>query len=195
MRILMLGNSFTFYNDMPSMLAEITGAEVISHTRGGARLVEQLNPETQMGAETLAALANESWDYVVLQEQSNAPVTSRKAFLKAVRALCDKIRAAGAVPVLYATWAYERGNDWYKENDSSYELFYKGISDAYHEAAQQNDALIAEVGRKFYEQADQVMLYQEDRKHPNEAGSRLAAETIAEVIGQAGIFGWTGKDR
>ena len=45
MRILMLGNSFTFYNDMPSIMAEIDDAEVISHTRGGAFLEEQLNPQ------------------------------------------------------------------------------------------------------------------------------------------------------
>ena len=49
MRILMLGNSFTFVNNMPSTLAELTGAEVVQHTRGGARLAEQLNPKTKMG--------------------------------------------------------------------------------------------------------------------------------------------------
>ena len=38
MRILMLGNSLTFANDMPHMLAALTGAEVVHHTRGGARL-------------------------------------------------------------------------------------------------------------------------------------------------------------
>jgi len=46
MRILMPGNSYTFVNDMSSMLAELTGAEVVQHTRGGARLA----------AETLAAV-------------------------------------------------------------------------------------------------------------------------------------------
>ena len=44
MRILMLGNSLTFANDMPHMLAALTGAEVVHHTRGRARLSEQLNP-------------------------------------------------------------------------------------------------------------------------------------------------------
>ena len=34
MRILMLGNSFIFTNHMPQMLANLTGAEVIHHTRG-----------------------------------------------------------------------------------------------------------------------------------------------------------------
>ena len=88
MRILMLGNSFTFANDMPAMLAELTGAEVVHHTRGGARLAEQLNPKTKTGAKTQAALENEFWDYVVLQEMSNGPVTSRNSFLKNAGRLC-----------------------------------------------------------------------------------------------------------
>ena len=36
MRILMLGNSLTSTNHMPELLAELTGAEVVCHTRGGA---------------------------------------------------------------------------------------------------------------------------------------------------------------
>ena len=44
MRILMLGNSYIFTNDLPSILAKITGAEVVQNIRGGARLREQLNP-------------------------------------------------------------------------------------------------------------------------------------------------------
>ena len=70
MRILMLGNSFTFANNMPAMLAELTGAEVVHHTRGGARLAEQLNTKTKIGAKTQAALEDEFWDYVILHEMS-----------------------------------------------------------------------------------------------------------------------------
>lgn len=59
MRILMLGNSFTFTNDMPQLLADLTGAEVVHHTRGGARLSEQLNLATRLGGRTQAALTEE----------------------------------------------------------------------------------------------------------------------------------------
>ena len=65
MRILMLGNSFTYFNDMPDMLAQILDAEVVHHTRGGAHLSEHLDPETELGAKTQAALQNEKWDYVI----------------------------------------------------------------------------------------------------------------------------------
>ena len=68
MRILMLGNSLTTANNMPRMLAVLTGAEVTVHARGGARLAEQLNPRTRLGARTQAVLCSECWDYVVLQE-------------------------------------------------------------------------------------------------------------------------------
>ena len=88
MRILMLGNSFTSANGMPQMLAELTGAEIVSHTRGGARLSEQLNPDTRMGARTQKALAEERWDYVILQEMSHGPVTSPEKFASAVKQLC-----------------------------------------------------------------------------------------------------------
>ena len=48
MRILILGNSFIFTNNMPQMLAELTGAEVVHHTRGGAA-VGTAEPRHQAG--------------------------------------------------------------------------------------------------------------------------------------------------
>ena len=42
-----IGNSCTFANDLPVMLAKLNGAEVVQHTRGCAKLAEQLNPPTK----------------------------------------------------------------------------------------------------------------------------------------------------
>ena len=55
-------------------------------------------------------------------------------------------------------------------------------ADAYRKAAENNHALLAEVGRRFYELSDAKNLYAADGVHPNEEGSRLAAEIIATVI-------------
>ena len=184
MRILMLGNSFTFVNHMPDMLARLTGAEVVQHTRGGARLAEQLNPSTKMGARTQVALRDEKWDYVVLQEMSNGPITSKESFLKNTALLCEQIRANGAKPILYATWAYEKGGKQLAEFGMDYEEMYRQMYEAYHDAAEQNHALIADAGRRFYELADTRSLYAADGCHPNEEGSRIAAEAIAAVIAE-----------
>ncbi|BDF68139.1 hypothetical protein CE91St43_21110 [Oscillospiraceae bacterium] len=184
MRILMLGNSFTFTNNIPRMLAELTGAEVVHHTRGGARLSEQLNPQTRLGAKTQAALANERWDYVVLQEMSHGPITAPKSFLGSVRLLCEQIRENGAVPLLYATWAYQKGGDKLAAKGWDYDEMARKLSVAYRQAAQENNALLADVGQRFYELSHTQDLYAADGVHPNEAGSRIAAETLAAVIQQ-----------
>ncbi len=182
MRILMLGNSFTSTNHMPQMLAELTGAEVVCHTRGGARLSEHLNPATRLGARTQTALWDEQWDYVVLQEMSNGPVTSPKRFFSSVEELCKLIFQNGAVPVLYATWAYQKDGAKLTAMGMDYEEMYHRMNDAYHQAAERNHALIADVGQRFYTLSESQNLYRADGVHPNEMGSRIAAETIAEII-------------
>ena len=182
MRILMLGNSFTFANNMPETLANLIDAEVVQHTRGGARLAEQLNPDTKMGGMTQTALENEKWDYVILQEMSNGPITSRESFLNNTALLCERIRSNGAVPVLYATWAYQKGGKQLESFGMDYDEMYQKMYDAYHEAANQNEALIADVGKRFYEEADKQYIFAEDGCHPNELGSKLAAQVIADVI-------------
>lgn len=182
MRVLMLGNSFTFFCDMPRMLAEILDAEVVHHTRGGAHLAEQLNPETAMGARTQMALRDEKWDYVVLQEYSTGPITTPERFQDSVRALCEQIRENGATPILYATWAFKKDGKKIKESGLDYEEMYRGLYDAYHTAAAENGVPVADVGKAFYEYANDMELYASDDYHPSHDGSRLAAETIAAVV-------------
>lgn len=185
MRILMLGNSFTYYHDMPQILSALLGAEVVAHTRGGAALAEQLNPETEMGAKTLRALAEEKWDYVILQEQSNTPALHRAAFQRSAAALCKLIRESGATPVFYATWAYREGSAKLASTPYTYGEMDAALTDSYVHAAETNDALIAHVGRAFTQMRGIANLYEEDDYHPSEAGSVLAASVIASVIDRA----------
>ncbi len=182
MRILMLGNSFIFTNNMPQMLADLTGAEVVCHTRGGARLSEQLNPNTRLGARTQAAFRKEQWDYVVLQEMSHGPITAPKSFFSSVERLCRQIRANGAVPVLFATWAYQKGGakltakGW--DYDGMAQTAVRGVPES--GAGQPRPA--RRRGRPVLQLAHPQDLYAADGVHPSELGSRIAAETIADVI-------------
>ncbi|MBQ8654144.1 MAG: SGNH/GDSL hydrolase family protein [Clostridia bacterium] len=182
MRILMLGNSFTYYNDMPRLLSAMTGWEVVSHTRGGARLAEHLNPETELGARTLPALQNEKYDYVVLQEQSRAPFAESEAFRRSVRELCSLIRQNGAKPLLYATWAYRDGTEKLASTGLTYEEMDAALYAAYHQAAEENSALVADAGRAFSAARGLIDLYQPDDYHPSPAGSVLAAQAIIRCI-------------
>lgn len=186
LHVLMLGNSFTSANDLPQRLERQLGgpsaALVVAHTRGGARLAEHLNPRTKMGAATQQAFAQQPWDFVVLQEMSNGPITSPERFRDSSAQLCAQIRGIGARPVFYATWAYQEGNARLDGLGLGYRACYQALHDVYAQAARENDALLADVGTAFFAQAAQRNLYAPDGCHPNEDGSQLAARVIAQAI-------------
>ena len=73
LRLLFIGNSYTYYNDLPQMVYEIAKTQkkklaVRSITKGGERLRGHLKNE-----KLRKALTEEKWDFVVLQEQSSDP--------------------------------------------------------------------------------------------------------------------------
>lgn len=191
MKILMLGNSLTTANHMPEMLAQKLDAEVTVHARGGARLAEQLNPDTKMGARTARVLRERNFDYVILQEMSHGPATATERYLDSVRKLARLVREAGAVPVLYATWAFRPGCGKLESIGMDAEEMHRQMQEAFRAAASGNQLsaaasesqlLLANVGEAFRERGFADELYAPDGLHPSEEGSRLAAEVIAEVI-------------
>ena len=76
---------------------------------------------------------------MVLHEMSHGPITAPKSFYSSAEQLCQQIRADGAVPILFATWA--KGWD--------YDEMARKLSEAYQKAARDNNALLADVGGRF----------------------------------------------
>ena len=182
MRILFLGNSFTFFNDLPEMVGVMLGAETGRSLRGGASLHQHIDPADELCAVTRRLLTEERWDYVVLQDHSRGPINHPAEFRRAVDTLVPMIRAAGGKPVLYETWAYEEGSDILASTGMTFEAMQQALTEGYLAAAGANDALIAPVGQAFAAARHTAELYHDDHYHPSAAGSRLAAETIAAVI-------------
>lgn len=187
MKILLLGNSFTYYHDMPQILAALTGWDVTAHTRGGAWLDEHLDPACELGTKTLPALRDQHWDYVVLQEYSNGPITDKPRYLRAVEQLCALARAAGAAPVIYASWAYKEGSDKLATTGMTYAQMDAALTVACHEAARLNHALVADVGRAFTATRSLLSLYEPaDDYHPTREGSVVIAHEIIRCISCVG---------
>ncbi len=183
MKVLMLGNSFTHVHNVDALMAGLTGWQVERVTRGGAYLHQMLDPEDELSVQVDKALKRENWDYVVLQEQSSTPVLKAHLFHPSVQKLCEKIRAVGAKPVLYATWAYREGSEKLASTGLSYEEMDNGLCDSYHKAGNENSALVADVGKAFTAMHHLIDPYdKEDDYHPSEAGALLAAHIIAKVI-------------
>ena len=112
MNILFIGNSYTYFNDMPATLealAQAAGqdAKVFSVTKGGYTLASLASDDNEHGARVSAMLAGEhKFDCIILQEQSVRPAIDRESFFGGIEALLTKIRRdqPGAEVVLYETW-------------------------------------------------------------------------------------------
>ena len=182
MRILMIGNSFIYYHDLPKLLSAVLGEEVESLTKGGSYLYERLDESNELYAPAMKALTEEKWDYVVLQDNSKGPFLAKSAFMDATKKLCELIKANGATPVMYATWAYREGSEKLASVNRSYPQMDQELYEAYHEAAEANGAIVADVGVAFTALRNLVNLYEPDDFHPSEVGSIVAAYTIANAI-------------
>ena len=86
------------------------------------------------------------------------------------------------MPVLFATWAYQRGGAKLAAKGLDYDGMARQMAEAYRKATLDNWALLADVGGRFYGWPDPRELYAADGVHPSKLGSRMAAETIADAI-------------
>jgi hypothetical protein len=178
-RILFLGNSYTFVNDLPKMFAELAGSgghavETGMSAYGGWTLTDHLN-----NYGTYRILDADDWNFVVLQEQSQIPAVrdwQESAMFPAARALAAKIRESGAALVFFMTWAHQDGYPEYGLPD--YWSMQAEINSAYTRIAQELSAILAPVGYAWWVarlQDPPLDLWQADGSHPSRRGTYLAA--------------------
>lgn len=183
MNILFIGNSFTYFNELPEILnslSEAAGTDLHAErlTYGGYYLKWYTDPENPHGNEAVPLLKSRHFDYVVLQEQSKAPASDPETFAEGVAALMPYITESGAKPVFYKTWAYARESAKLADSGMGYEEMLFKLTAAYNAQAEKYGARSVPVGEKFFrvmEDHPMISLIKEDAFHPNLCGSYLAA--------------------
>ena len=184
-KILFIGNSYTFYNDMPALFKEIAngaGADVTveSITTGSQSLKNWADPKTEDGARVEAKLtASSDYDIIVLQEKSTSPVNNDyKYFLSGAKALAERIEQTqdNCRIFLYETWGSPAYAGSYGGSVPEME---SRLRSAYETVAERIGATVSYVGKAFtymYENyADINLYYTADENHPSYEGSYLAA--------------------
>jgi hypothetical protein len=182
MKVLFIGNSFTYFNEMQEIfqnLCTAAGHDVIARRRtvGGYGVEHHTDFESEHGKAVLSDLA-EGWDYVVIQGMSSQPALNRGLFLEKSRILAEKIRECGAKPLFYQTWAYQDGTQKLASTDMTYSDFFAALKEGYALAAAENDAPQVYVGQLFFDlnqPAGPLALICEDHFHPTLLGSFAAA--------------------
>ena len=184
---LFVGNSFTSANDLPKTVSLIAGSlgnhlDYDMSAPGGYFLMQHAS-DTQ----TLDKIRSKPWDFVVLQDQSQAPAQTDAYtdvyVLPYAAQLNDLIHKAhaGTKTVFFETWGYKNGDagDCARDkNICDYAGMQKRLDQTYYKMAQAADGKVAPVGdawsiiKQGYPAID---LYQNDGKHPSPEGTYLAA--------------------
>ena len=155
--ILFIGNSYTYYNDMPEAifknLAKSAGydVEITSITKGAYTLEKMADPNDTYGAQVERVLTGtKKYDYVILQEQSARPATmSAGNFYEAVRNLSARIQESGATPILYSTWGRKKGSSTLTDNGWTNESMTWKLAAAYEAIGKELNIPVAHVGLAF----------------------------------------------
>ncbi len=188
MKILFVGNSYTYFNDMPAKFLELCnengiGAKVWSVTRGGYSFAHYLSEENEKGIEFRARLSERAYDYVVLQDQSVRPAEHTESFLESSRRLCRMVKENGAIPVFYQTWGRREGSEVLEKHGWTHAEMHALLKDAYTRAAEENGARIVYAGDAFRAAyADGVEVYHPDGSHPSDEGSKVIAKAFFDVL-------------
>ena len=188
-KILFVGNSHTYTNDLPGMFFEMAqagghGVDVYDLTEGSYTLQRFSDPEDELGEILTDALQSEPWDFVVLQENTNAAVAfnAKKDMYPSARKLDEMIKAAGGQTAFLMTWAPEEGAGAF-----SREMVQGQLAAGYRTIAEELDALLipgGEVFAKALEQDEELQLWGEDGQHPSVEGTYLAACTAYALLFQ-----------
>lgn len=191
MKYLFIGNSFTYFNDMPytflNMIKTVDrDATVDSLAYGGYSLAQYADEETEVGKMAISKIVSYEWDYIILQEQSILPCTDKDGFISTVKKLCTIISQIGAKVILYETWAYRKNSEKLASTGMTYDEMNSRLSEAYNDAANQTGASVARVGDLFAQimcsENITHLINQNDNYHPSTSGSYLAACVIFKTI-------------
>lgn len=178
-RVLFLGNSLTYYNDLPEAVAGIAlaaGAPLAVGTVAAPNfgLIDHLAE----GSAARAALAAGGWDVVVLQQGPTTLPANRDSLVLWTRMLDTLIRAAGARPALFMVWPVMGQEGGFAAVEASYRAAALAVDGSF---------LPAGVAWKLALEPDPTLaLYGPDGFHPSPLGTFLAALAIYE--------GLTGRD-
>jgi hypothetical protein len=180
LRVLFVGNSFTFCNDMPQMLHELAAEDPgappvfsVARVRGSWTL------EGAADDKGIVSLVDDiEWDAVVLQERSWYLAESRDWWLRETYRYADELRrtieAGGDPGLLFETWGYRDGIG----KGDSYDWMQGRLEQGYDQLGARLGMDVVPVGNAWYaahKLRPALGLWAGDGRHPNRAGSYLAA--------------------
>lgn len=188
--VLFIGNSYTYVNDLPTIFSNLTlslgdEATVDSKTNGGYTFQNHLSdPLTQTKIES------KTWDYVILQGQSQEPSFPtdqvNNATLPPALALSDSIYENWycSQAMYFMTWGRQNGDPQW-DSINTFDKMNLRLRNTYVRIVDSAQGSVAPVGVAWKYVRDNyptINLYSADGSHPSAEGSYLSACTIYSSV-------------
>jgi hypothetical protein len=189
--LLWVGNSFFYYNNsmhghVGNLLsaAGVRGVRQTSATISGSGLdwhdmAAHLKPDSGMARysfnannEVVFNKIERRFDMVLMMDCSQCPIhpTLQQSFHDTAKAHAATVRASGAEPVLFLSWAYQDAPQMTQQ-----------LAAAYRQAGAANNMRVVPAGPAFaasIAKRPDLNLYAPDKRHPSLAGTYLGAAVV-----------------
>ena len=177
-KVLFVGNSFTSRNNIPKLVSEISELynvhiEATMSAAEGATLDDHWNQ--RKGLQTKSLIAQEKYDFVILQDQSTRPINYPNETLKSINLFCKYTRIYNSRIGLFLTWSVKDASNNSQEQ----------INKTYLKAANENNALLIPIGKIWQitkEKFSDVELYDNDKIHSSYLGAYLSSIIIVSFL-------------
>ena len=172
-RILFIGNSLTYSNDLPAVVCAMAQSAGRQVTCDSVAKPDYGLEEHWHEREARQAIGR-GWDVVVLQQGPSALPESRRLLIEYTRRFDAEIKKAGARTALLMVWpSRTRRGD------------FEGVRQSYAAAAKDVDAMLIPAGdawRAAWAEDPGLQLYGTDGFHPSSTGTYLSALVIYEQL-------------
>lgn len=170
-RVLFVGNSLTYSNDLPGMVQTLARAagDTALRTASIAEPDFALEDHYNVGV-VQQSLDRSDWEWVVMQQGTSALPESQRNLRSFAQQFAPLIRAAGAEPVLYQVWPV-----------TSRRFDADAAITSYHNAAVAVSGVFAPAGDAFTDALGLdpgIGVYSADGLHPSRRGTYVAALVI-----------------
>ncbi len=170
LRLLFIGNSLTYSNDLPGVVEALGAANGVAVTTQSKTKADFGLQDHWADKRTRAAVAAGGWDYVVMQQGPSSLPANQANLRKWTQRWAKPIRAGGAQPALLMVWP-----------STSRLRAFPAVDQAYSDAAVAAEAVLLPAGRAWWS-AWQLQpgpaLYSSDGFHPDPTGTLLAALVV-----------------
>ena len=179
MKVLFIGNSHTFYNDMPQIFKNICDekgkdVEVAMQAFGGKTYGWHYGQMTELRF----ALMHGGFDYIIMQQAAHSPCPAKEETLADGGKIIELARKFGVTPIQTMPWAEKR--------DPNHQ---KGMYDIYNTLSEMYGVKLAYAGNVFedvFYNHPEIDMYWKDGEHASPYGSyTIAMSVYAAIFGES----------